>query len=161
VPRNGINDWVLLLVAALVFIGVAPLNAAAQAPCRASGQTLYVPVYSTVYIDQRGADLSLTSTLFLRNTDTKKSLTVIEAAHYDQSGGLVKEYVDQPVVIPPLGSRRFLLAGVGRNKSEGAAVIVRWSAPESMACPVVESVTIGAEGTQGISFIAPARVLKQ
>ncbi len=58
----------------------------------AKSQSLYVPVYSHIYIHE-GAPFRLTATLSIRNTDSVNPLYVISVRYYDSAGKLVRQYV--------------------------------------------------------------------
>ena len=63
----------------------------AKGPALSKGQTLYLPVYHRVYIDQIERDYDPTVTLVVRNVDPHHPITVFDGEHYDEFA--VKMYV--------------------------------------------------------------------
>lgn len=123
------------------------------------GQTVYVSVYSSIFTAPKGVELSLESTLIVRNTDMENSLTLSSADFYDTKGILLRKYVEAPMVVGPLETKFFFLHDAGGGV--GANFVVRWSAAREINIPIIECLTIGTKSGQGISFISPGRVIKE
>ncbi|MBH8575641.1 DUF3124 domain-containing protein [Nostocaceae cyanobacterium CENA369] len=126
----------------------------------ATGQIIYVPVYSHIYHHNRREIFNLAVTLSIRNTDLTNSLIVTSVRYYDSDGKLVKQYLERPIQLDALASYDFF---VNRNDSSGglgANFIVEWVAQTKISEPIVEAVMIGTDYQQGISFISPGRVIK-
>jgi hypothetical protein len=126
------------------------------------GQTVYVPVYSHIYADDRyrNTPFLLTATLSIRNTDPDKSLTLKSVDYYDSEGLLLHRYLDKPVAIGPLGSTYHVVPESESKGGAGAKFLVEWEAPAAVIEPIIESVMIGTKMQQGISFISTGRVIK-
>ena len=137
--------------------------AAAQGPARAeslsSGQTLYVPAYSHITIGNRNKPFLLTVTVHVRNADPKNAITLTSVDYYDSNGNLIKRYLNRPVIIRPLSSSRHVVPRDERQGGSRAGFLVSWKADRKVNPPVVESVMIGAESQQGISFTSRGQVL--
>ena len=125
-------------------------------------QTVYVPIYSHIYADDRFRDTPflLTATLSIRNTDPDNALTVTSVRYYDSKGELLKQYLDNPTVIAPLGSIRFIVPESESKGGSGAKFLVEWAAKTAVIEPIVESIMIGTKMQQGISFVSTGRVIK-
>lgn len=149
----------LPLLAALLFI-VRP--ATAEVLAKWTSQTVYVPVYSHIYADDRFRDTPflLTATLSVRNTDPNKPFTLKKVSYYDSKGGLLQQYLDKPMTIDPLGSTRFIVPESETKGGSGAKFLVEWEAETAVIEPIIESVMIGTKMQQGISFISTGRVIK-
>jgi len=124
-------------------------------------QTVYVPIYSHIYADDRFRDtpFQLTATLSIRNTDPDNALTLTSVRYYD-SKGLLQQYLDKPTSIAPLSSIRFIVPESESKGGSGAKFLVEWTAKTAVIEPIVESVMIGTKMQQGISFVSTGRVIK-
>lgn len=148
----GCVAWAILLVC---------LPEAEAGVTRSRGQTIYVPVYSHVYIGDQERPFLLTTTLSMRNTDPVQSITIQSVAYYDSDGKLLRHYLDKPVTLGPLASRRYVVKESDASGGSGAKFIVRWSAVKPVTQPLCEGVMIGASGQQGISFITRGAVIAE
>lgn len=126
----------------------------------AKKQTLYVPVYSHVYIHD-GVPFRLTATLSIRNTDAANPLFVESVRYYDSAGKLLRQYLDQPLEIAPHATSEFLVEERDTLGGSGANFVVEWATENPLTQPVVEAVMIGASSQQGISFVCPAVVISE
>jgi len=126
----------------------------------ATGQTIYVPVYSQIYHHNRQEIFELAATLSIRNTDLTKPIVITSARYYDSDGKLVKQYLERPIQLNALASTDFFINRNDKSGGLGANFIVEWVAQTEISEPVVEAVMIGTDFQQGISFISPGRVIK-
>lgn len=127
---------------------------------RIVGQTIYVPIYSHIYIRDKGRVINLTATLSIRNTDGQNPISITSARYYDTNGALVKEYVNEPLRLTPMASTDFVVAEDDTSGGVGANFIVEWGAGVEVTEPVVEAIMISAASQQGISFVSAGRVIK-
>ncbi len=146
-----------------ILILITLFVAAAQAPARAesltAGQTLYVPAYSHIAIGSRNKPFLLTVTLHVRNVDPKNAITLSSVDYYDSNGRLIKRYLGRPETIRPLSSSRHVIPRDEKQGGSGAGFMVSWKADKAVNPPIVESVMIGAESQQGISFTSRGQVI--
>lgn len=126
----------------------------------AAGETLYVPVYSHIYYEDQEKVLNLAATLSIRNTDFINPIIITSVQYYDSSGKLVKQYLEQPIQLSAMASTDFVVRRTDTSGGIGANFIVEWVAEKEVSKPVIEAVMIGAESTQGISFVSLGRVIK-
>ena len=126
------------------------------------GQTLYVPVYSHVYQfrDQEHV-MNLSVTLSIRNTDLTHSIVITSVRYYDTNGQLIRQDIKSPVELKPMASTDFFVSADDARGGTGANYIVEWVSEEKVYEPVVEALMINTMGNQGLSFVIPAKVLKQ
>ncbi len=154
----------LLFLALLLWLCPAPSLQAAD--CGGvelwQTQTIYVPIYSHIYADERFKDkpFALTATLSIRNIDPDRPLTLLAADFHDSAGRKLHAYVDSPRLIAPLASVRFVVRENGLQGGSGAKFLVRWQADRAVVAPIVESIMIGTKMQQGISFISRGRVIR-
>lgn len=125
------------------------------------GQTIYVPVYSHIYTGDREKPFLLTATVSIRNTDLKNSITVTMADYYNQEGRKINGYVNKELVLKPLAAVRYVIKESDKQGGSGASVIVRWKSGTPVSEPIVESVMIGAQNQQGISFTSRGKVITE
>lgn len=116
------------------------------------GQTIYVPAYSHIYAGNRELPVLLTVTLSIRNVDMQHPITISSVDYYGTNGEFIRKYTDQPVILKPFESTRYIIPQKDKSGGEGANFMVRWSSRKPVNPPLVESIMIGAEGQQGISF---------
>ena len=134
-----------------------------KAECKPSlsrGQTLYVPVYSHIYSGDKEQQLNLAATLSIRNIDPNHQITITKIDYYDSSGKLLKKYVEKPVSLNPIASTRYVVKESDKTGGSGANFIVQWKSKRNVNPPIIESVMIGAQRQQGISFTSRGRVIK-
>lgn len=135
---------------------------ASEAPTRlARSQTLYVPAYSHIYIRDARRTMNLATTLSIRNTSPTSPIVLSTIDYYDSDGDRVRGYLSTARRLPPLASTYVVVEQDDLRGGVGANFIVRWHADEPVHPPVVETVMITTESTQGISFRSTARVLSE
>lgn len=145
-----------MLLAVFVFISDGPL---VPQPGMSVGQRVYVPAYSHIYHGDRNQWYNLTVTLSIRNIDMKRKITINSVDYYNSSGRMLKRYQRQPKVLGSLESIRFIIPETDTFGGSGANFIVTWSAAEKTNNPIIETVMIGSQQQQGISFVCRGREL--
>ena len=126
----------------------------------ATGQTIYVPVYSHIYHDDQRQTFNLAATLSIRNTDLTNPIVIASVRYYDSNGSLLRQYLERPIQLAALASTDFFVDATDTSGGLGAKFIVEWVAQTEVSEPVIESVMIGSGFHQGISFISPGKVIK-
>ncbi len=116
------------------------------------GQTIYVPAYSHIYSGNREEPFLLTVTLSIRNIDPKHQIKITLVDYYETQGKLLKKYVEKPVILKPLESLRYVIPEKDKTGGSGANFIVEWKTDKFVNPPIVESIMIGTQNQQGISF---------
>jgi hypothetical protein len=124
-------------------------------------QTIYVPLYSHIYADERykNKPFALTATLSIRNTDVQSGFILDKVEYYDSEGKKLRSYLKGPMSVKPLASKRFIVRESDKGGGSGAKFLVHWHAEKPVSEPIVESIMIGTQLQQGISFISPGRVI--
>ena len=126
------------------------------------GQTVYVPIYSHIYhYNSQDQVMNLSATLSIRNTDLTNSIIITSVRYYDSDGKLIRQDIKSPVELKPLASTDFFIAADDTSGGSGANFIVEWVAEKTVYEPVIEAVMISTSSSQGISFVSPAKILKQ
>jgi hypothetical protein len=128
---------------------------------RAQGQVLYAPVYSHIFHRSADREMTLTATLSVRNTSSERSLEIRRVDYFDSEGTLLNAYLDGSRPLGPLASTYVVIEGENVSGGVGANFIVEWEASRAVTPPVVETVMISTESTQGISLTSRARVIEE
>jgi len=152
----------LFLSAAAISLLVATASAkAGSAVQKWLGQTVYIPIYSHIYGEERFRDkpLNLTATLSIRNTDPVSSVTLQSVDYYDSAGNKLRSYIPAPQTIPPLGAARYIVQENDTSGGFSAKFLVTWSAAQGTTEPIIESIMIGTKLQQGISFVSRGMVI--
>ncbi len=126
-------------------------------PGLSAGQSIYVPAYSHIYTGNRERAFLLTVTLSIRNIDPTHAITITTADYYETQGKLLKKFIETPVTLKPLESLRYIIDEKDKSGGSGANFIVTWGADKPVNPPIVESIMIGAQSQQGISFTSRGR----
>jgi hypothetical protein len=134
-----------------------PLNAADKNIGLSIGQRVYVPAYSHIYSGNRERPFLLTVTLSIRNIDPKHQIQMTLVDYYETQGKLVKRFIDKPVTLKPLESERYVIPERDKSGGSGANFIVEWHSDKFVNPPIIESIMIGTQSSQGISFTSRGR----
>lgn len=127
---------------------------------RSQGQTLYVPSYGELTLKTQ-LRITATSTLSIHNVDLRHSIAVLSVRSHDTAGAMLKEYLDKPLILKPLASRNFVSRLGSGVDSAGANFIVVWQSDTPAVAPLVESVILASQGTNGFSVNGVARVVAE
>jgi hypothetical protein len=122
-------------------------------------QMIYVPAYSHIYIGDRETPFLLTVTLSIRNIDPKHQITITRVDYYESHGKLLKKYLDKPVTLNPLESIRYIVPESDKTGGSGANFMVEWKSDKSVNPPIAESIMIGTQSQQGISFTSRGQAI--
>lgn len=123
------------------------------------GQTIYVPAYSHIFSGNREQPLMLTVTLSIRNIDPRHQIKITTVDYYETQGKRLKKYLNEPRILKPMESLRYVIPESDKSGGSGANFIVEWKSDKSVNPPIVESVMIGTQSQQGISFTSRGRVI--
>jgi hypothetical protein len=125
-----------------------------------SGQTVYLPVYTYVYVEGKAMTFPVTPTLSLRNTDPANPITIVSAKYYGPDGKLVRDYLEKPIKLDPLNSVKYMVKETEFKESGGPCFLITWKADREVNTPMVTCITIGSRGQQGISFVSEGRPIR-
>ncbi|MEW6291021.1 MAG: DUF3124 domain-containing protein [Thermodesulfobacteriota bacterium] len=134
---------------------------AAETAILSKGQTIYVPAYSHIYAGNREIPILLTVTLSIRNIDRNSSIKVTSVDYFETQGTLLKKFIDSAAILKPLGSTRYIIPQKDKSGGSGANFIVTWESDKLVNSPIVETIMIGAESNQGISFTSRGQVITE
>jgi hypothetical protein len=125
------------------------------------GQVVYAPVYSHIYIGDRERPFLLAVTLSIRNTDPDDTIVVTKVSYFNSEGTRLEEYLKQPVTLEKMSATRFVVHESDKTGGSGASFLVEWETAKSVSPPIIETVMIGAQTQQGISFTSRGQVIKE
>ena len=136
--------------------------AAAQAPARSSGQTLYLPIYSHVWhgdLDNKGqpAKALVSISVSIRNTDPAKSIRVHSAQYFDTDGKRLREYITTPRTIPKMGTIELFIPRSDDTGGSGANFVIVWKSETPASPPIVEGFHANLPAGRSIAFTTTAR----
>lgn len=147
-----------LFLAALML--VLPTSASAhEANVLSTGQSIYVPAYSHIYSGNREQPFLLTVTLSIRNVDPRRYLTVTAVDYYETQGRLLKHCLEKTLTLKPLESFRYIIPEKDTSGGSGASFIVEWQAEQKSNPPIVETIMIGTQSQQGVSFTSRGQAI--
>lgn len=118
---------------------------------------VYVPAYSHIYSGNKERPFLLTITLSIRNIDTKRKIKINSVDYYATQGELLKRYIDEPILLEPLESIRYVVAQRDESGGSGANFIVKWESEVPVNKPIIEAIMIGTQMQQGVSFTSRGR----
>ncbi|QJB55558.1 DUF3124 domain-containing protein [Pseudodesulfovibrio sp. zrk46] len=150
------------LVLAVLAIAIFTLPAMAGRKLHvSSGQKVYVPVYSHVYQGPKNRPYNLSALLSIRNVDAKNTITVNYVRYYNDDGKLMKNFFNEPVVIPPLATHEVFIPERDTSGGSGANFTLKWEGGTQVSVPIIQAVMIGTASTQGISFVCDGVAIEE
>ncbi len=147
----------IIFLAMIVCLSIRPADAEMR---HFKGQTVYVPVYSHIYSGDREMPFYLAATLSIRNTDLAHAIELTTVDYYDSDGKFLKHYLDKPISLEAMATKRYVVPESDKSGGSGAKFIIRWRSTQPVTEPLIESVMISTKTQQGISFTSRGRVLE-
>ena len=151
---------VLNTIFILLFVCVSLISAPLEAhelPALSNGQIVYVPAYSHIYIGGKKRPFELAITLSIRNIDLKGEIRLKEVHYFGSQGNLIESFIDDTQSVRPQESVRFVIGEKDKGGGSGANFIVKWESAAKVNPPIIESIMIGGQASQGISFTSRGR----
>lgn len=138
---------------------VSGLQLAAHAQAPSVGQTVYVPIYSSVVYgepDRKGEAPSIpfANLLSIRNTDIKNSITIRSVRYHDANGKMLREETSAQRVLAPLASTNVFVSQRDTSAGNGGSFIIRWEADAPANPPIIEGLNIFSLGTKMGIFVS-------
>ena len=137
------------------------LSTAGSDKTLSKGETVYVSVYSNLYIGSLNEKFQLSALLSIRNTDPKYTITVMKADYFDTDGKKIKRHIYQPVQLGPMASKFYFVAPLDVRGGEGANFLVTWSAEKKVNQPIVEAIMLNVYNRQGVVFRCPGKIITE
>jgi len=147
---------------AVVFLIFGNASAAAETDTELSkGETVYVSIYSNLFIGSVKEKFQLSSLLSVRNTDPNYSITIMKADYYDTDGRKIRSYIFQPVRLKSLASKFYFVEPQDEKGGEGANFLVTWKSEQAVNQPIVEAVMLNVYNRQGVVFRCPGKIITE
>ena len=125
------------------------------------GQLVYVPVYSHVERTDGLPAFAFAVNVSVRNTDSKHPIGITSARYYDNDGNLLRDYMQEPRVLKPLGTTTLFVKQSDMSGGLGANFLIEWVAEQAVTEPVIEAVMIGQREVRMCAFRSPGRVVEE
>jgi hypothetical protein len=155
-----ITLFLLFVSTSILQISAATSDSCLAGESGSKGQTIYASDYSAARIGERGLSLGLVSTLFIRNTDTTRSITVLSVDSYDSGGKKHISYLKNSMNLNPLAIADFHIVQDSAPEGLASSVIIKWRSKDLATEPLVEIVIVGTRGGQGVAFVSTGKVIK-
>ncbi|GAB0056975.1 hypothetical protein SIID45300_01293 [Candidatus Magnetaquicoccaceae bacterium FCR-1] len=160
---SKVSSWIGCLLSGVLMVPIPDANAMEQPPL-STGQTVYVPVYSSVLhgnFNDRGRpeQALLSSMLSVRNTDLHHAMTITAVDYYDSTGQQIRRYLSKPQLLPHLATADFFVENRDNKGGTGANFIVIWHAEQPIDQPMMETVQVYHWGTQSQAFTSRGQVI--
>ena len=156
---NKNYSFVHLSVLLTIVIFFAPPLHACETIGLSDGQTIYVPAYSHIYSGDNERPFLLTVTLSIRNIDPHHQIKITLVDYYETQGRRLVKYIDPTLILEPLESLCYIIPERDKRGGSGANFIVEWTADKCVNPPIVESIMIGTQMQQGVSFTSRGQVI--
>ncbi len=156
---RAFNIIKLLLAISMIPVSVS-YSSAMEHLQKSLGQTVYAPVYSHIYVGAQGQEFQLAATLCIRNTSIDNPIKLESVGYYDSAGKLLRNLIEIPLKMGPLGSSHYFIGESDTSGGFGAFFLVKWSSETKVTEPVIEVVAAGTRSGQGISFISTGKVIE-
>lgn len=115
--------------------------------------TVYVPIYSDIYDKTVSSKSLLTATLSVRNTSIRDSIYVYGVDYYNTEGVLVRNYLEQILLLEPLQTAEFIVEESDNSGGTGANFLVEWGANQANLKPIFQGVMVLKSGQHALSFV--------
>jgi hypothetical protein len=117
-----------------------------------SKNTVYVPVYSHMYMIDGTRPTPFAATLSIRSTDFLDSIYVFRVDYYNSKGEIIKKYIDKILLLKPMHSSEFIVEENDTEGGAGAYFIINWSASKPVNEPLIQAVMLSTVSSLGFSF---------
>jgi hypothetical protein len=152
--------WIILI---LLSAGANPT----MANDLSTGQSLYLPIYSKIWHGDRVVegkypiDSLLSALVSIRNTSLKSPIKIVSARYYNTEGKLLREYLDKPSKIVPMGTLELFVERKESEGGSGANFVIQWESLTPTNPPIVEAVHADVRnGLPSIVFTTTARPIQ-
>lgn len=147
----------IIFLICIYFFSPFLLHAADQKIELSKGQLIYVPVYSHIYSGDKEQPFLLAVTLSIRNIDPNSHIQITSVDYYETQGVMLKKYTVKPITLKPLESLRYVIPERDKSGGSGANFLVKWQSDKFVNPPIVETIMIGTQNQQGVSFTSRGR----
>ena len=119
-------------------------------------ESVYVPAYSDLYYESQEKKTFFTVILSLRNISFTDTLYFTNIDYYSSHGKLLRQYIDQVLVLKPMESMEYIVEEAEKEGGTGANFVVSYSAKASLKNhPFIESIMMGNLDNYRFAFTSP------
>ncbi|PTX44526.1 uncharacterized protein DUF3124 [Christiangramia gaetbulicola] len=112
----------------------------------------YLSVYSEIYSQSEHKTHKLTSTVSMRNMNSRDTIFIKKAEYFNTEGEAIRSYFNHPIYIAPLETVEIVVDETDTEGGTGANFIFEWAIKNNTSKPLFEGVMISTSGQQGLSF---------
>lgn len=133
----------------------ATLAAPAPKPAVAGRTLVTAP---SALVGQGGATrLNFSGALSIHNASAIHPLTIERIDYRNDSGALIEDYLDAPIILKPYASLQIVIAQDDMRGGPGASFTIDWATPQGADEPLVEAFIASFIGTHSYSFTTASR----
>lgn len=122
-------------------------------------KSVYVPVYSHIYFENRRRTVELAETVSFRNTDSQNAVVLRSVNYYGSDGKRLRSYLAQPIEVGPFATADFVVTRTDISGGTGANFVINWGATSEVSPPIVEAIMISCGPSRNLSFVSRGLVL--
>lgn len=165
-PLSVILSKLCRLSAAIFFVCGNTVAFAQEPASLSTGQSLYLPIYSHLYHGDvhpktgKPSETLVSTHVSIRNTDPTMVMKVMSARYYNTGGKLLREFLTQPQLIPPLGTYELYVPRSDSSGGSGANFIIDWSAESRINPPLIEALHADIREARTLLFVTTARPIQ-
>lgn len=158
--RPLLQVWIFLII-------FSQTVTAAEDASLTKGQMLYLPIYSSIWhgdthpIKGKPMKSNMSALVSIRNTSMKTAIKVLSARYYNTDGKLIREFVNPPKSVSPLGTLELFIEKSEAEGGSGANFLIQREAAADTNAPIVEAVHIDNQPSRPYSFITSAHVIQK
>ena len=123
--------------------------------------TIYVPIYSHIYILNGTRPINLAATLSIRSTDFSDSIFILKVDYFNSKGQLIKKYLNKTLLLKPMHSAEFVVEEFNTEGGAGAYFIINCSGTKSENNLLVQAIMVSQTRSLGITFKTEGIILNQ
>lgn len=125
-----------------------------------NSKLIYIPVYSSINHGDENLKFDLAVTLTIRNLNNG-SITVYSVDYYNNSGNLVRNYLNTAITLKSYETVNFLVKESDTMGGSSASFLVKWESGKAANDLFAEAVMIGTQDRRGISFTSRGFSIKK
>jgi len=116
-----------------------------------NGETIYVPIYSSIFSSDSKRTHKLTATMSIHNVDLKNPIKIRKVDYYNGKGMLVKKYLENAIELKTSETTHFIIEQKDKAGGTEANFLVEWISEHKANSPLVKSVMISTSSQLDIS----------
>jgi len=153
--RINARDVIALLLGTIIFCGGC--QALAQTLYLSRGQTVYVPIYSSVIHGESNDKENLPAIPFanilsIRNTNINHSIVILHVKYYDADGNFLRDEKSTERPLGPLASTNVFVSAKDISAGQGGSFVVEWESDTDVNAPIIEGINMYSLGMKMTTF---------